>query len=291
MTAHRITLDLGDTRITGMEAAGRPGMPLLVCLPGGGYNASYFDVAGYSLVDAARREGFPVVALDRPGHGGSTALKGEISFRRNAQVLQGAIAELWERHLSNSPGIVLVGHSIGGAIALHLAAGDRTWPLLGVSVTGIHDKSRRSNDALRSQPQDSSLEFSREHLLRFMYGPEGTYDPAVLDIAKHAESPVPLAELVEVAGEWCTDFAGVAARVEVPVHYGLAEHEGFWHSSDESVAAFGNAFTAAPSVTARRILGGGHNIDHHYVGAAFHREQLAFARATGQRDPGPPQEE
>lgn len=164
---------------------------------------------------------------------------------------------------------------------MHLAAGDRTWPLLGVSVTGIHDESQRSNDALKSQPQDSSLEFSREHLLRFMYGPEDTYDPSVLDIAKHAETPVPIAELVEVAGQWCTDFAGIAARVEVPVHYGLAEHEGFWHSSDESVAAFGSAFTAAPSVTAQRILGGGHNIDHHYVGAAFHKEQLEFAKGLG----------
>jgi hypothetical protein len=57
MTVNRITLDLGDIRITGTEVPGRPGMPLLVCLPGGGYNASYFDVAGYSLVDAARREG------------------------------------------------------------------------------------------------------------------------------------------------------------------------------------------------------------------------------------------
>lgn len=134
-------------------------MPLLVCLPGGGYNASYFDVAGYSLLDAARREGFPVVSLDRPGHGGSTALKGEVTFRRNAEVL--------------------------------LAAGDRTWPLLGVSVSGIHHESQRSNDALKSQPQNSSLEFSREHLLRFMYGPEDTYDPGVPDIAKHAESSVP----------------------------------------------------------------------------------------------------
>ena len=176
------------------------------------------------------------------------------------------------------PGIVLVGYSVGGAIALHLAAGDRTWPLLGVTVSGIHHESQRSNDALKSQPQSSFLEFSREHLLRFMYGPEDTYDPGVLDIAKHAESPVPILELVEVAGDRCTDCAGVAARVEVPVHYGLAEHEGFWHSSDESVAAFGKAFTAAPSVTARRILGGGHNVDHHYVGAAFHKEQLDFAK-------------
>ncbi|MGX9888725.1 alpha/beta hydrolase [Streptomyces sp. NPDC002276] len=279
MTANRIALNLGDTWITGIEEAGRPGMPLLVCLPGGGYNASYFDVPGYSLMDAARREGFPVVSLDRPGYGGSTALKGEISFRRNAQALQEAITDLWRRHLPNAPGIVLVGHSVGGAIALHLAAGDRAWPLLGISVTGIHHESQRSNEALKSAPPGSSMEFSREHLLRFMYGPEDTYDPGVLDIAKHTESPVPVAELVEVAGQWGTDFAGIAAKIEVPVHYGLAEHEGFWHSSDASVAAFGNAFTAAPSVTARRVLGSGHNIDHHYVGAAFHKEQLDFARA------------
>ncbi|MGW2051843.1 alpha/beta hydrolase [Streptomyces sp. NPDC001858] len=278
MTANRITLDLGNTRITGIGEAGRPGMPLLVCLPGGGYNASYFDVPGYSLIKAARREGFPVVSLDRPGYGGSTALKGEISFRRNAEVLQRAIAELWHRHLSNAPGIVLVGHSVGGAIALHLAAGDRTWPLLGVSVTGIHDESQRSNEALKSAAPGSSMEFSREHLLRFMYGPQDTYDPSVLGLAEHAGSPVPVAELVEVAGRWGTDSAGIAAKIEVAVHYGLAEHEGFWHSSDETVAAFGNAFTAAPSVAARRVLGSGHNIDHHYVGAAFHKEQLDFAK-------------
>ncbi|MFD7478265.1 alpha/beta fold hydrolase, partial [Streptomyces sp. NPDC059837] len=100
-------------------------MPLLVCLPGGGYNASYFDVPGYSLVDAARREGFPVVSLDRPGYGGSTALGGEISFRRNAQVLQGAIAELWHRYLPNASGIVLVGHSIGGGGGGGRGAGPR----------------------------------------------------------------------------------------------------------------------------------------------------------------------
>lgn len=40
MTTHPLTLGPGDMRITGMEASGRPGMPLLVCLPGGGYNAS-----------------------------------------------------------------------------------------------------------------------------------------------------------------------------------------------------------------------------------------------------------
>ncbi|WP_432181620.1 alpha/beta fold hydrolase [Streptomyces sp. NBC_00063] len=278
MTTNRITLDFGDARITGVGARGRRGMPLLVRLLGGGYNAAYFDVPGYSLVDAAQRVGFPVAALDRPGYGGSTALQGEISFRRNAEVLDRAIAELWRVLSFAATGVVLVGHSIGGAIALHLAAGERTWPLLGISVTGIHDASRVSWDAFESEPPGSSTKYSRADIERFMYGPEGTYDPGVIDAAQAAESPAPVAELLEVAGRWPAEFPEIAARVDVAVHYGLAEHDQLWFAGDETVAAFARAFASAPSVAARCVPGCGHNIDHHYAGAAFHQEQLDFAR-------------
>ncbi|MEV0222280.1 hypothetical protein [Streptomyces sp. NPDC050704] len=65
--------------------------------------------------------------------------------------------------------------------------------------------------------------------------------------------------------------------MNVPVHYGLAEHEGLWNSTPESIAAFAAAFTTAPQVTAHTIKDSGHNVDHHYAGRAFHSEQLDWA--------------
>jgi hypothetical protein len=78
-------------------------------------------------------------------------------------------------------------------------------------------------------------------------------------------------------GQWYTDFPELAVKVDVPVPYGLAERDGYWPAADGTVAAFANAFTAAPSVTARLFPGCGHNIDDHFAGTDFHRDLLDFA--------------
>src|SRR5688572_102593 len=100
-------------RTTGIATvAGRTDLPLLVCLPGGGYNAHYFDVPGSSFLDVAVANGFSAVALDRPGYGGSDpAPDGEEVFAANAAVLDGAIGALWAGHGGERPGVVIVSHS------------------------------------------------------------------------------------------------------------------------------------------------------------------------------------
>src|ERR1700734_2311224 len=112
-------------RITGIATGpGAPGTPLLVCLPGGGYTARYFDVPGFSLLDVAEANGFAAIALDRPGYGGSDPLPAEErTFARNATVLDAAIAALWAKHGAGHPGVVIISHSIGSAITVHIAAG------------------------------------------------------------------------------------------------------------------------------------------------------------------------
>jgi hypothetical protein len=75
------------------------------------------------------------------------------------------------------------------------------------------------------------------------------------------------------------DFATVAARVDVPVHYGLAKHEQLWNSSPGNVDAFARAFTVTPGMSAHYVLGSGHNIDHHYVGAQYRHDLLDWVRA------------
>src|SRR3984885_7212338 len=108
----------GGLRVTGITTGpGTPDTPLLVCLPGGSYTARYFDVPGFSLLDAAEANGFTAIALDRPGYGGSDPLPaGERTFARSAEILDQAIAALWAGYGAGHPGGVLISPSIRSAV-------------------------------------------------------------------------------------------------------------------------------------------------------------------------------
>lgn len=273
-----ITLTTGTARVSAIAQTGSAGdLPLLVCIPGGSYNSGYFDVPGHSLFAAADERGFPIVAVDRPGYGASDPLD-EVSFAGNASVLTDAIADLWAQQKKTCPGIVLIGHSMGGAIAVHIAASRPSWPLLGISINGIHDvPPQHVTGAWKAIPRGTAISFTSDDRAHYMYGPEGTYSPAVLSAAEPACAPIPVDELHEVVEGWPLDFAPLAARVNVAVHYSLAEHEGLWNSTPDSISAFADAFTAAPQTTAHTIKSSGHNVDHHDAGPAFHTDQLDWA--------------
>jgi len=91
---------------------GDPGSPALVLLHGGGANAHWWSHLGPSLADR-----FRVVALDFRGHGCSDhpreLAKG--AFRLDLEALL--------EHLGRE-GALLVGHSMGGGVALRHAAGN-----------------------------------------------------------------------------------------------------------------------------------------------------------------------
>lgn len=283
-TGARTPVDLvhDGRRITGIATvAGRTDLPLLVCLPGGGYNARYFDVPGSSFLDVAVANGFSAVALDRPGYGGSDpAPDGEEVFAANAAVLDGAIGALWDAHGGGRPGVVIVSHSIGSAIAMHIAGRAPAWPLLGMALHGINDLCpEHVVNAWNSMPAGQPVVFTAEQRRMFMYGPDHTVAPDAVARAEVSAAPMPIAELREVVGGWTREAAGLAAAVRVPVHYVMAEHEALWVSGQERVDAFAGHFTAAPRVEAAEFRGSGHNIDHHHLGPVLHLQQLAFARS------------
>jgi pimeloyl-ACP methyl ester carboxylesterase len=273
----QLALTAGDGSVTGFLARGEAGRPLLVCIPGGSYNARYFDVPGHSFVQAAIEGGFSVAALNRPGYEDSTPLS-RPTFAGNADALVAAIDDLWSKAKDGCTGVVLVGHSMGGAIAIHIASRPRPWPLLGIAISAIHyDAPEAVTQAWNSMPAGISIEFSPEQRVQFMYGPTETYDGSVVAAASAASSPIPVAELLEVVDGWTRDFSAIAAAVDVPVHYGLSEHEQLWISSPAGVDAFAAAFTGAPSVSAHQVLGVGHNIDHHHAGSQYRHDVLDWA--------------
>lgn len=274
----KIILSAHEGSVTGLFTPGSAGLPLLVCIPGGSYNARYFDVAGHSFLQAATDRGFPVATLNRPGYEDSTPLLPP-TFAGNAAAITQAIEDLWARYGAGSSGIILVGHSMGAAIAVHLASSPRPWPLLGIAISAIHiDAPHEVTSAWDSMPAGISIEFQDEQRVQFMYGPPDTYDPAVVGAAAPACSPIPVAELVEVVHGWITDFPALAARVDVPVHYTLAEHDHLWIPTAQSVDAFAGAFTASPTVSAHLLPDTGHNIDHHHTGARYRADVLDWAQ-------------
>lgn len=278
-----LTFEADGHKITALvaEPAESTGKPLIATLHGGTYTAQYYDVAGSpegSFLDVAVAHGYPVVAFDRPGYGGSTALEPDANtFSRHAELLTVALAQSVERLGADS--VFLIGHSIGGMIALMIAACEPDIPLIGVSATGMGAviPSGGAAEALGSLPADATVDLPYDQRDQVMFGPEHTYRVEGLRQAHGSYAPTPVRELIQ-APKWPKEhLPALAPKVRVPVHNALAEFDALWSSGPENVAKFAALFTAAPFVDASVARGTGHCIDHHTLGIATQLRQLAFA--------------
>lgn len=254
-------------------------MPLVIALHGGTYTSIYFDVPDHSLLDRAAAVGVPILAVDRPGYRNSTSVDpGESIILANAEALDHLVGELWEEFGAGMSGVVLVGHSIGGAVVTAMAARRPSWPLLGIAVSGcllqVPSESRAAWDAL---PDVEMIELPSPMKDFVMFGPEWTYSDQMPAASHVADAPVPRAELLDITGGWIERVQAIAAQVEVPVHARQGEFDKLWITDEGQVAGFEAAFTAAPSIDARLVRSSGHCIDFHRGAAAFQLEQLAFA--------------
>ncbi|MEA2682602.1 MAG: hypothetical protein QOK05_930 [Chloroflexota bacterium] len=278
MAREELALSAGGVKIAGRATAMQNKGPLLVCLHGGGYTSRYFDVPGSSLLDRAEALGISAVALDRPNYGGSDGLRGaDVTFKKNAEVLSSAVGELWESHGKGHSGVVLLGHSIGGAIAMIMSSLAPTWPLTGLIISGIGDVLPPGVSEVWHSMPPGPVTLAPEQRAGFMFGPEGTYEPDAFAAHLDSTSDVPLEELLEVVDLWPGEAKAVAAKVKVPVYYGVAEYEKLWIIDQKSEQEFAAAFTDAPYVESHVVRTAGHCLDHHRAGAGFQLRELAFA--------------
>jgi len=282
-----ILIDMGDGVLSGRRtdptaSLRSEGGPLIVALHGGSYSSAFFHIPGYSLLDRAAAAGCSAVALDRPGYRASTPLSvGDRGLlEANAERLDAGIAELWRRNANTAKGVVLVGHSIGGAIAILIAAGEPMWPLLGIAVSGIGMVLPPDGPAYEGEPAAGELmEVPDEVKNRFMFGPPGSYPEDAQAKAAAANEPAVFREIVEINTRWPHQARDICARVRVPVRYRQGEHDLVWSQGSEEIERFGRAFSNAPSVDARMVKGVAHSIDFHHAGRAFQEEEIAFAIA------------
>jgi pimeloyl-ACP methyl ester carboxylesterase len=262
--------------------AAQPGNPLLVALHGGGYTGRYFAVAGTpagSFLDVAARNGFPALTVDRPGYGESDPLPdADNTFARHAELVDGLVGRLVSK-AGGAPSVVLVGHSIGGIIALEVAARRPTWSLAGVSVTGVGARLSASGLAgeLGALAAGGLIDLPVAFRDQGLFGPEGSYTEAARIAAHASYAPAPAIELANASTWSRRRLAGVAAQVRVPVQSMLGEFDSTWDSSAAARREFVAQFSPSVEVCSSTVHGAGHSVDHHLAGTELHLAQLAFA--------------
>lgn len=285
------TIAVGDARLSGRRtdavvAVGPGGRgPLIVALHGGSYSSAFFDVPGYSLLDRAANAGCDAIALDRPGYRDSSLIADRNdTLVANAERLDAVIARLWEQAPDDTPGVVLIGHSIGAAIAILIAGRHLCWPLLGIALSGIGMVFPANGPPFeRKQVTVERVDVPLALKNDVMFGPAGTYAPDAPAIAAVANEPAVYLEIADINCWWPAHAEEMCAKVQVPVHYRQGEHDIVWSQLPEDFDRFQAAFGNAPVVDADITRHAGHSIDLHLVGAAFQAEQIAFAKACAVR--------
>lgn len=251
---------------------------IIVALHGGTYDASYYHHGKGSLLDLAAALGYIAIAVDRPGYGSARGADPQLlTFDGQTSVLAQAIANIWSG-IGQRKDLVLTGHSIGGMLALCVAATQPPVPLRGVEVSGIGELwqpgLREMWTSLISDAAEVVIPAGAHN--QVMYGPEGSFDPQDQAQLTHLIRPLPMPELTDVVS-WSERLPSVAANIHVPVCATLAEHDRIWQSDQAARLALARHFTASPAVRAEPFPGVGHSIELHFAARAYQLRQLAFA--------------
>jgi pimeloyl-ACP methyl ester carboxylesterase len=256
---------------------------LLVCIHGGGCNSHYFDLNGCSMAAEAAARGYPVLLVDRPGYRGNPALPTRHPIAESAPVIRRFIDEC--RALApETEAVAIVGHSIGGAIALHLASGCGNWPLTGIAISGIGEEPAAAIRDIRLPPGAERVDppaTLTDSL--FFAGGEPLSWKAIASLRKAAELWL-VAEVTDVMETWPREWPQVAPGIHVPVHLRLAEHERIWGSGEDTVRRMAGRL-GHTTVDADLLRGGGHLYEVSRRGPELLRAQLDFLDRCGEAAP------
>src|SRR4029077_7949247 len=137
-----------------------------------------------------------------------------------AAVLNTAIGEIWEQHGGAASGVVLIAHSIGGAVAAATAAPQPAWPLEGLAPSGdLVRVPAESAGAWAALPPIPMIDLPVPMKDQLMFGPAETLAGDMPAASYPSNTLVPKAELLDITGAWIGRRAEVTAQVTVPMHH------------------------------------------------------------------------
>lgn len=266
----RISLDAKGVRLSALliEPALIPPRAVIVAVHGAGMSAGYFDgqaLPSLSLLTLGASLGFSVLAPDRPGYGESAdTLPNGQTLPEQADTLVAGLSDFMSRH-STGAGVFVLAHSLGGKLAMHVAAGDTGADLLGLDISGCGHTYASSPDGL--------LDPRRQRTNN--WGPLQLYPPNTFRSSVGIVAPIPIHELRDTH-RWPEIFPELAARIRVPVRFTFAEHESWWKHDRQALADLETHITAAPHVLIGRQPGAGHNISLGLAARSYHLGAIKF---------------
>jgi pimeloyl-ACP methyl ester carboxylesterase len=246
---------------------------LIVAVHGAGMHAGYFHPQtdpNLSFLDTCHRNGFAVLAPDRPGYG--DARDAQLSITEQAACLWSGVRWFREQHDSSTE-VILLGHSMGAMVAIAMAAMAPPDSRAGLSISGVGEQYRPER-----QSQVLPVGDAAPHRVpaEVWWGdptlsPAATRDPRVAPLVPVSEADRRESKL------WPSMAANLAAGCQVPVHIVLADRELWWPAGRAGLDELAALFTSAPWVITEEQRLAAHNVGLGYAAAAYHLRVLAFA--------------
>ncbi|KAJ9609445.1 hypothetical protein H2200_005772 [Cladophialophora chaetospira] len=269
-------------------------VPLLVLVHGGGCNSDFFDInQKHSVRGFSKILGIPVIAINRPGYGGTPLLAAgaaqatETLIQRHGHwVHELVLPAIWKEFSAalNTSSIVLYGESIGGAVCT-VAAGlhgrdPSQYKLAGLVLSAMG--SAPKTEPLQPLFEDESLKGKPLSMPKDLTAPLATgEDGLVADksvwIESTCHSPTTVEEIYDINMQWPTYWNSYARDVHVQVLYSMGEFDNLWHLSAKTMNDFTEAFTSSSWVESRLLKNAPHCIEFGYQCSGFLLRVFGFA--------------
>jgi pimeloyl-ACP methyl ester carboxylesterase len=278
-----VRIDLDDIALSGLHCAAEPpSRGLVIALHGAGHCAGYWDYPGRdgrSLLQLGALLGYDVLAIDRPGYELSQETRpGQTRLEAQAGTLLRAL-EAWRDRERVGGHAFLIGHSVGGAIALMMAGLQHPGQVAAVDVLGVPYRYPATPDGEAVRRLTSTSAFlppiPDAERRAWLFGPHGTFDDDALAYDRSVARSIPVAEYLdalELPGQWDERMP----TVRVPVQYTVAEHEVMQETGAVVLEEVGRRLINSPLVRLSLQRHTSHNASLAHVGTAYHLRAFAF---------------
>ena len=267
-------------------------IPLIVAIHGGTYSATYFSASfKRSILPLSTAMNVPFLAINRPGHKETTPLPplpAHSTFlqEEGKYLHQQILPAIWKEYASKLSigSIVLMTHSLGAAgaiVAASLNAETKSYPLAGLIISGIGTETNKEYEAqifnsITVKPPTMNIPNDVKDMAMLGSREGAMVDASIFDMTEVLQDVLFIEECSDIQTKWLDYWKGYAAKVDVPVLYGLADADRSWTASEQHMRDFAGAFEKSPRVESGLVLGAAHSLELTRVGSGWYARAYGF---------------